>query len=39
MSAASFEELLSRIKNSVMRKNTNMRRGIAPEEMIAITLR
>jgi hypothetical protein len=39
MSAAPFDELLFHIKKSVVLTNTNMRCGIAPEEMLAITLR
>jgi hypothetical protein len=39
MSAASVDGLLFHIKKSVVRTNTNKRCVIAPEEMLAITLR
>ena len=39
ISKPSFEELLCKIKASLLRKNTDMRMAIPPEEMLALSLR
>uniref|UniRef100_A0A8C5MRF4 DDE Tnp4 domain-containing protein n=1 Tax=Leptobrachium leishanense TaxID=445787 RepID=A0A8C5MRF4_9ANUR len=39
MSIASFDELLSRVREPLTKRDTNMRPAIPPEEMLVITLR
>uniref|UniRef100_A0A8C5MH56 DDE Tnp4 domain-containing protein n=1 Tax=Leptobrachium leishanense TaxID=445787 RepID=A0A8C5MH56_9ANUR len=39
MSIASFDELLSRVREPLTKRDTNMRAAIPPEEMLVITLR
>lgn len=39
MSISSFEKLLSKIKDKILKKDTTMRDSITPEEKLAVTLR
>uniref|UniRef100_A0A8C5LW04 DDE Tnp4 domain-containing protein n=1 Tax=Leptobrachium leishanense TaxID=445787 RepID=A0A8C5LW04_9ANUR len=39
MSIPSFDELLSKVREPLMKRDTNMRDAIPPEEMLVITLR
>lgn len=39
MSPAVFDELLTMVKNSITKMNTNYRNAISPDERLALTLR
>jgi hypothetical protein len=39
MSLSTFEQLLQRLHNSLLRQNTKMRSCISPSEMLAVTIR